>query len=154
MANTWQNTSKRERQWIIQFPIMLSQILPRKMKNVQSPFFKHKHSEQLIFAQATLTQTKPLNSNLLKSITVLFSFLSYPADSAIFWVLHDSTWTVLNITFDMITVLHIHFTFFFASNSLNLRDSRRPFCSKSSIFLDFNLSCGSKYTGFPPKLLI
>ena len=98
-------------------------------------------------------KTFKFNNNLLKSLTVLVYFRSDSVNSVKFWLFYIDIQTVLDITFNF------WFTLFFGFillhfKPLNLRDSRRPYCSKSSIFLDFNSSWDSKYASFPSKLVI
>ena len=93
-------------------------------------------------------KTFKFDDNLLRSLTVLFDFWSASVNSILFWLFFVNIQTVLDITFDN------RLTLFFTLDSFNLRDSRRPYCSRSSIFLDFKSHWDSKYTSFPSKLVI
>ena len=98
-------------------------------------------------------KTVKFNNNLLKSLTVFVYFRSDSVNFVKFWLFCMSIQAVLDITltFDSHSSLD---SLSLNSKPLNLRDSRRPYYSRSSIFLDFNLSWDAKYASFPSKLVI
>ena len=99
-------------------------------------------------------KTFKFNNNLLKSATVLVCFRSDSVNSAKFRLFYINIQTVLDITFNFWFTLFLLDLFSFTSKPLNLRDSPRPYCSRASIFLDFNSSWDSNYASLPSKLVI
>ena len=98
-------------------------------------------------------KTFEFNNNLLKSLTVLVYFRSDSVNSVKFWLFYIDIQTVLDKTFNFWFPLFFGFILLHFK-PLNLRYSWRPYCSKLSIFLDFNSSWDSKYASFPSKLVI
>ena len=91
------------------------------------------------------------NNNLLKSLNILFYFLSDSVNSVKFWLCYIDIQTVLDITFDSHSSSD---SFFFTSKPLNLRNTRCLFCYRSSIFHDFNSPWDLRYASFLSKLVI
>ena len=109
----------------------------------------------LLVEQNLVRRTKALNVTIICWKILLFFLIFGP----ILWILlySDSTMSTFKLFLIYILTACSHSTldsFFFTSKPLYLRDSRRPYCSRFSILLDFNSSWDSRYASFPSKLVI